>query len=123
MSGADERPRPATNGAPLPDGPRRRSPGYAAIGAACGAYVSALLLVLCLSEAVMLAAGAVEVAACAFVIAWTLIGLTRAIVWELPFFGVDFVTWRIIFSLPMPILAGLAARALWKLAFKPGDGA
>ena len=40
---------------------------------------------------------------------------TRArIVWELPFFGLDFVTWRIIFSLPLPILAGLAARYAWR---------
>jgi uncharacterized membrane protein YraQ (UPF0718 family) len=62
----------------------------------------------------LLAAGADAGAACAFVISWTLIGYTRAIVWELPFFGLDFVTWRIIFSLPLPILAGLAARAIWK---------
>ena len=32
-------------------------------------------------------------------ISWTLIGYTRALVWELPFFGLDFVTWRILFSL------------------------
>ena len=35
-------------------------------------------------------------AACAFVISWSLLGYTRAIVWELPFFGLDFVTWRIL---------------------------
>jgi uncharacterized membrane protein YraQ (UPF0718 family) len=63
----------------------------------------------------LVAAGADAGAACAFVISWTLIGYTRAIVWELPFFGLDFVTWRIIFSLPLPILAGLAARAIWRL--------
>lgn len=61
-----------------------------------------------------LMAGADAGAACAFVISWTLIGYTRAIVWELPFFGLDFVVWRILFSLPLPILAGLAARAAWK---------
>ena len=65
-----------------------------------------------------LAAGADVGAACAFVISWTLIGYTRAIVWELPFFGLDFVTWRIIFSLPLPILAGLAARAAWRLMMR-----
>ena len=64
--------------------------------------------------AAFLAAGADAGAACAFVISWTLIGYTRAIVWELPFFGLDFVTWRIIFSLPLPILAGLAARYAWR---------
>jgi uncharacterized membrane protein YraQ (UPF0718 family) len=63
--------------------------------------------------AAFLAAGADAGAACAFVISWTLLGYTRAIVWELPFFGLDFVTWRIIVSLPLPILAGLAGRAIW----------
>lgn len=71
-----------------------------------------------------LAAGADAGAACAFVISWTLLGYARAIVWELPFFGLEFVTWRIIFSLPLPILAGLAARAIWKfVARRNGGGA
>lgn len=61
-----------------------------------------------------LIAGADVGAACAFVISWTLIGYTRAIVWELPFFGLDFVTWRILFSLPLPILSGLLARYAWR---------
>jgi uncharacterized membrane protein YraQ (UPF0718 family) len=65
-----------------------------------------------------LAAGADVGAACAFVISWTLIGYTRAIVWELPFFGLDFVTWRILFSLPLPILSGLLARYAWRF-FRP----
>jgi len=47
-----------------------------------------------------------------------LIGYTRAIVWELPFFGLDFVTWRILFSLPLPILAGLAARIAWRFMIR-----
>jgi uncharacterized membrane protein YraQ (UPF0718 family) len=66
----------------------------------------------------LLAAGADAGAACAFVISWTLLGYARAIVWELPFFGLDFVTWRIIFSLPLPILAGLAARAAWRVMMR-----
>jgi uncharacterized membrane protein YraQ (UPF0718 family) len=65
--------------------------------------------------AAFLAAGADAGAACAFVISWTLIGYTRAIVWELPFFGLDFVAWRVLFSLPLPILAGVAARTAWRL--------
>ena len=65
-----------------------------------------------------LAVGADAGAACAFVISWTLIGYTRAIVWELPFFGLDFVTWRILFSAPLPILAGLLARYAWRF-FRP----
>ena len=71
-----------------------------------------------------LAVGADAGAACAFVISWTLIGYTRAIVWELPFFGPDFVLWRVIFSLPLPILAGMAARATWKfIARRNGNAA
>ena len=71
----------------------------------------------------LLAAGADAGAACAFVIAWTLIGYTRAIVWELPFFGLDFVTWRIVFCLPLPILAGLAARVIWKFMHRKAGAA
>jgi uncharacterized membrane protein YraQ (UPF0718 family) len=63
-----------------------------------------------------LAAGADAGAACAFVISWTLIGYTRAIVWELPFFGLEFVSWRILLSLPLPVLAGIMARTIWKFA-------
>src|SRR3954462_9864772 len=74
--------------------------------------------------AAFLAVGADAGAACAFVISWTLIGYTRAIVWELPFFGADFVLWRVIFSLPLPILAGIAARAAWKfIARRNGNAA
>src|SRR4051812_41532906 len=68
--------------------------------------------------AAFLAVGADAGAACAFVISWTLIGYTRAIVWELPFFGLDFVAWRIVFSLPLLILAGLAARVAWRLMIR-----
>jgi uncharacterized membrane protein YraQ (UPF0718 family) len=55
--------------------------------------------------------GADAGAVVAFITAWTLCGYTRALVWELPFFGNDFVLWRIVEALPLPILAGLAARA------------
>jgi uncharacterized membrane protein YraQ (UPF0718 family) len=68
----------------------------------------------------LLVAGADVGAACAFVISWTLLGYSRAIVWELPFFGVDFVGWRILFSIPLPVIAGLCARVVWKVAMKGG---
>ena len=71
----------------------------------------------------LLAAGADAGAACAFVISWTLLGYARALVWELPFFGLDFVTWRVI------VLAAAAdprrprgARA-WKFMLKRNGGA
>ena len=52
-----------------------------------------------------------------FIVSWTLIGYTRALVWELPFFGADFVIWRIVEALPLPILAGLFARIAVRAGF------
>jgi len=57
-----------------------------------------------------LAMGADAGAVVAFITSWTLCGYTRALVWELPFFGPDFVLWRIVEALPLPILAGILAR-------------
>jgi uncharacterized membrane protein YraQ (UPF0718 family) len=48
--------------------------------------------------------------AIAFITSWMLLGYNRALVWELPFFGPEFVIWRIIVSLPLPILAGIFGR-------------
>lgn len=48
----------------------------------------------------------------AFITGWLTLGINRAIVWELSFFGTDFVLARMLVSIPMPILCGLAARAL-----------
>lgn len=66
----------------------------------------------------LLAIGAGVGPAVAFVTSWTLIGLNRAIIWEAPFLGVDFVTTRMIVSLPLPILAGLGAH--WLARIVPG---
>jgi uncharacterized membrane protein YraQ (UPF0718 family) len=44
--------------------------------------------------------GADAGAVVAFIVSWTLIGSTRALVWELPFFGVDFVIWRMAAAVP-----------------------
>ena len=52
-----------------------------------------------------------------FIVSWTLIGYTRALVWELPFFGSDFVLWRIVEALPLPIIAGLLARIAVRAGF------
>lgn len=48
----------------------------------------------------------------AFITAWLTIGINRAVVWELSFFGAEFVILRTLISLPVPILCGLAARML-----------
>jgi uncharacterized membrane protein YraQ (UPF0718 family) len=59
--------------------------------------------------------GADTGAAIAFITSWTLLGYARVLVWELPFFGGNFVFWRIVIAIPLPIVAGLVAR--WIAAF------
>ena len=64
-----------------------------------------------------LAMGADAGAIVAFITSWTLVGYTRALVWELPFFGSHFVIWRIVEALPLPILAGVLARIAARAVF------
>jgi uncharacterized membrane protein YraQ (UPF0718 family) len=60
--------------------------------------------------------------AIAFITAWNLLGYNRALIWEMPFFGSDFVFWRIMVALPLPFLAGALARgALRLLAARRGS--
>ena len=66
--------------------------------------------------------GADAGAVVAFIVSWTLIGYTRALVWELPFFGADFVIWRILAALPLPIIAGLLARLAVRAGFEYRSG-
>jgi uncharacterized membrane protein YraQ (UPF0718 family) len=68
-----------------------------------------------------LAVGADVGAAVAFITSWTLLGYNRALVWELPFFGTDFVLWRIIVSIPLPIVAGILARLIFAFASRGGE--
>jgi uncharacterized membrane protein YraQ (UPF0718 family) len=58
--------------------------------------------------------GADKGTAVAFVTSWLLIGITRVIIWEMPFFGTDFVLLRVSLSLSFPIIAGWLARSLDK---------
>lgn len=60
--------------------------------------------------AAFVAVGAGIGATIAFITSWTLLGYGRALVWELPFFGADFVIWRGLVALPLPIVAGLLAQ-------------
>jgi uncharacterized membrane protein YraQ (UPF0718 family) len=50
----------------------------------------------------------------AFITSWTMMGFTRALVWEIPFFGLEFTLWRTLESIPLPIIAGLLGRVLAK---------
>ncbi len=59
--------------------------------------------------------GADKGAAVAFVTSWLLLGINRAIIWELPFLGHDIVLMRIGVSLLIPVAAGLMARWLDRL--------
>jgi uncharacterized membrane protein YraQ (UPF0718 family) len=54
-------------------------------------------------------------ATCALIVAWSLLGYSRALIWELPFFGIDFVGWRVLLAVPLPLIAGLLARPLGRL--------
>jgi uncharacterized membrane protein YraQ (UPF0718 family) len=63
----------------------------------------------------LLTLGADAGTAITFITSWTLLGYNRAIVWELPFFGTDFVLWRMLVAIPLPIVAGLLARLAVRL--------
>jgi len=67
-----------------------------------------------------LAVGADVGAALAFVTSWTLLGYARALVWELPFFGTDFVLWRMAIAPAFPIIVGLLGRWIAKLLIPQG---
>jgi uncharacterized membrane protein YraQ (UPF0718 family) len=61
----------------------------------------------------LLAVGADFGATIAMVVSWTLIGYGRAVAWELPIMGTDFTLWRLIISLPLPVLAGALGRFVY----------
>jgi uncharacterized membrane protein YraQ (UPF0718 family) len=66
--------------------------------------------------------GADAAAVVTLITSWTTIGLSRSLVWELPFLGFDFVLWRWLAALPLAILAGLIVRAIerhWRMKARP----
>jgi uncharacterized membrane protein YraQ (UPF0718 family) len=62
--------------------------------------------------ALMLRAGAGTGAVVAFLAAWALLALHRFVAWEVPILGWRLATLRYGLCLVVPVLAGLAARAL-----------
>ena len=72
--------------------------------------------------AAFVAIGADIGAAIAFITSWTLLGYARVLVWEWPFFGAEFVIWRIVISIPLPVVAGLLARFIAGIAARKGGG-
>lgn len=70
-------------------------------------------------------AGADRGSLVAYLTSWELLGFQRFMVWEVPMLGVDFALMRGLANLPLPILAGLAARWLPGIAPRvppPGEG-
>jgi uncharacterized membrane protein YraQ (UPF0718 family) len=63
--------------------------------------------------AALLTVGADFGATIAMVVSWTLIGYGRAISWELPILGTEFTIWRMLLSVPIPILAGALGRVVY----------
>ena len=70
--------------------------------------------------AALLTVGADFGATIAMVVSWTLIGYGRAIAWELPILGTDFTIWRIVISLPLPVLAGALGRFVYVRIYPNG---
>src|ERR1700722_15967803 len=62
-----------------------------------------------------LLAGADVGAALAFVAGWPLLVYARALGWELPFFGANFVLWRMAVAPAFPIIVGLLGRYAAKI--------
>ena len=70
--------------------------------------------------AALLTVGADFGATIAMVVSWTLIGYGRAVAWELPILGTDFTLWRIVLSVPIPILAGALGRIVYVRLYPKG---
>lgn len=59
----------------------------------------------------------------AFLTGWSLLNLNRTLVWEMSFFGHDFVFLRYGLSLAVPLLLGLAARLIFAGGAAAGEEA
>ena len=62
--------------------------------------------------AALATAGADMGALVAYLTAWSALAFNRVLIWELPFMGPEFAAIRVLSALPLPIIAGLIARAL-----------
>jgi uncharacterized membrane protein YraQ (UPF0718 family) len=78
-----------------------------------GPYAS-FPLVLGLSKA-----GADIGALIAFLTAWAASSVSRLVIWEIPMLGFDFAMLRFVVSVPLPLVAGFAARVISQ-RFSPG---
>jgi uncharacterized membrane protein YraQ (UPF0718 family) len=90
------------------------------IGAAFGAILPGGPFTAYPVASALLTVGADFGAAIAMVVSWTLIGYGRAVAWELPIMGTDFTVWRIVISLPLPIIAGALGRFVYVRIYPKG---
>jgi uncharacterized membrane protein YraQ (UPF0718 family) len=90
------------------------------IGAAFGAILPGGPFTAYPVASALLAVGADFGATIAMVVSWTLIGYGRAIAWELPIMGTEFTLWRIVISLPLPVLAGALGRFVFVRIYPKG---
>jgi uncharacterized membrane protein YraQ (UPF0718 family) len=72
--------------------------------------------------AVLAGSGADRGALVAYIVSWSMLGMQRILVWDVPFMGADFSLLRFTVSLPLPVLAGLIARRLPLGLALSGDG-
>jgi len=62
--------------------------------------------------AVLGGAGADRGVLVAYIASWSMLGVQRILVWDIPMMGAEFSMTRFLVSLPLPIIAGLLARRL-----------
>jgi uncharacterized membrane protein YraQ (UPF0718 family) len=58
------------------------------------------------------AAGADRGVLVTYITGWSMLGLQRILVWDIPFMGAEFSITRFLVCLPLPIIAGLIARKI-----------
>lgn len=82
------------------------------LGAAVGTVTPSGPFVSMPVAALMLRSGAAPGSVVAYVAAWSLLALHRLVAWEIPILGLRFALLRYAACLLLPVLAGLAVRAL-----------
>jgi uncharacterized membrane protein YraQ (UPF0718 family) len=91
------------------------------IGAAFGAILPGGPFTAYPVASALLTVGADFGATIAMVVSWTLVGYGRAIAWELPIMGTEFTLWRLVISLPLPLIAGILGRLVYVRMYTAKD--
>jgi uncharacterized protein len=92
-----------------------RDAGYRGIliGAIAGAITPGGPWVIYPLAAMLIRFGAEVGAVVAFMMAWSVTGMNRFLVWEVSFLGEQLAALRLLVALPIPIVSGLLVRWLW----------